>query len=121
MMKLAWIGALGLFLLVSSIASAQDTATPAPVPPPKPAEDWLPPLLEERRDTQGRRCELQALASSGELRYLACGEAGVWVVKLLPGLAPEVIEQRPTPGLASGFFLRDGTLWVETTSVQATR
>ncbi|HKP64099.1 MAG TPA: hypothetical protein VJV78_45500 [Polyangiales bacterium] len=119
----------------SLVAGAQEAApagpapTPAPVsapapalPPAKPAaESWLPDLIKQRRDTQGRSCELQAIASSAELRYLACGEAGVWVVKLLPGRAPEVIEQRPTPGRASGFFVRDGTLWVETTSVQAAR
>jgi hypothetical protein len=120
MTKPAWIGALGLFLVGSASAGAQE-APPAAAPVAKAPESWLPGLIEQRRDTQGRSCELQSLASSGELRYLACGEAGVWVVKLPPGRAPEVIEQRPTPGVASGFFLRDGTLWVETTSVQAAR
>jgi hypothetical protein len=78
-------------------------------------------LIGDRRDTQGRRCELRAIASSGNLRYLACGEAGVWTVRIIPGRIAELVEQRPTPGVASAFFLRDGTLWVETTSVQAER
>ncbi|HKU38672.1 MAG TPA: hypothetical protein VJR89_11010, partial [Polyangiales bacterium] len=126
MMRSAWIGALGL--LWTSAVRAQPAAQPAPAPAPaaaaapaKAAEAWLPGFVAERRDTQGRRCELQALVSSAELRYLACGEAGVWVVRITAGRAPEVIEQRATPGLASGFFVRDGTLWVETTSVQAAR
>jgi hypothetical protein len=59
---------------------------------------------------------------TGNLRYLACGDAGVWTVRITPGrLAAEVVDQRATTGIAGGFFVRDGNLWVETTTVTAER
>ncbi len=122
-MKNAWLGV--AVALLAGTATAQDTARTGTSPPTAAAgkldEPGLAALLENRRDPQGRRCELRAIARSDNLRYLACGEAGVWVVRLVPGRMAEVVEQRPTPGTASGFFMRDSVLWVETTTIQAER
>lgn len=123
MTKHAWMGV--VVLLCALPASSQDVsrtpANPAPAPS-KTEESQLSRLIADRRDPQGRRCELRAMVSSGNLRYLACGEAGVWTVRIGGGGAPaELIDQRATPGTAGGFFLREGTLWVETTTVSAER
>lgn len=121
MNKHAWMGVAAL--LLAGPASSQDTPTgsvASAAVQTKTEESQLARLVAEKRDPQGRRCELRATATSGNLRYLACGEAGVWTVQVTPRRA-EVIDQRTTPGIAGGFFLRDGTLWVETTSVSAER
>jgi hypothetical protein len=123
MTKHAWMGV--AVLLCAVPASSQDVSRTAANPaaaPSKTEESQLSRMIADRRDPQGRRCELRAMVSSGNLRYLACGEAGVWTVRIAAGhAAAEVIDQRATPGTAGGFFLRDGTLWVETTTVSAER
>src|SRR4051812_23595467 len=119
MIKQAWMGV--AVLLVAGPASSQDAGR-STASPSKTEESQLARLVADKRDPQGRRCELRAMVSSGNLRYLACGEAGVWTVRLTPGhAAAELIDQRATPGSAGGFFVRDGNLWVETTTVSAER
>lgn len=119
MIRHAWIGV--MVLVVAAPASSQEGLRP-PSTSTRTEESQLARMLSDRRDAQGRRCELHALVSTGNLRYLACGEAGVWTVRITPGRATaEVVDQRATPGSASGFFVRDGNLWVETTSVSAER
>src|SRR4051794_30502501 len=109
MIKQAWMGV--AVLLVAGPASSQDAGRSA-ASPSKTEESQLA-LVADKRDPQGRRCELRAMVSSGNLRYLACGEAGVWTVRLTPGhAAAELIDQRATAGSAGGFFVRDGNLWV---------
>lgn len=119
MIRHAWIGV--LVLVVAVPARSQDVPRPA-TPPTRTEESQLARLIADRRDPQGRRCELRAVVSTGNLRYLACGDAGVWTVRITPGRpAAEVVDQRATTGIASGFFVRDGNLWVETTTVTAER
>jgi hypothetical protein len=122
--------AFALSLLASS-GWAQSTPAPATVPSESVAEDAassaprLEPaverLLSDRRDPYGRRCQLRAFVSSGALRHLACGEAGVWTVRLAANGAVQLVEQRATEGAANGFFVREGSLWVETLNVRAER
>jgi hypothetical protein len=121
MIKHAWMGV--AVLLVAGPASSQEQARSPSNPGAltKTEDAQLGKLIADRRDPQGRRCELRAMVSSGNLRYLACGEAGVWTVRVTPGRAAELIDQRATAGLAGSFFLRDGTLWVETATVSADR
>ncbi|HET6334372.1 MAG TPA: hypothetical protein VFG30_14210 [Polyangiales bacterium] len=119
MIKQAWMGV--AVLLVAVPASSQEGARPVATPS-KPEESQLARMIADKRDPQGRRCELRAIVTSGNLRYLACGEAGVWTARVTPGrAAAELVDQRATPGNAGGFFVRDGNLWVETTTVSAER
>jgi hypothetical protein len=118
--------------LVASIASAQTVPEPS-AQPSAPAPTAAPVVaqpagmdpelsaLSEQRDALGRRCDLKAAFASGELRYVACGGAGVWIVRVRPGMPPVTLERRELDGDVIGFFVHNGHLWVQTASVQARR
>ena len=71
------------------------------------------------RDVLGRACAVREIATQGALRYVACGDAGVWIVRAGEGGTHELIGVQDLRGSADGFFARDGELWVEVTSRSA--
>jgi len=58
------------------------------------------------------------VAGDGPLRFLACGAAGLWIVRL-SGDEAALIETRDLGGRVGPFFQANGRLWVEVTSVRA--
>jgi hypothetical protein len=90
-----------------------------PSAPPAAAEPDLAGLLGDQRDALGRRCDFKAAYPAGDLRYVACGDAGVWIVRARANAAPLVLERRDMDGQALGFFVQDGHVWVKVASVQA--
>lgn len=118
--------------IIGSVASAQTAPAPAaqsdapaavptaPGPQGSGAEPALAALAEQR-DALGRRCDFKAAFASGDLRYVACGDAGVWIVRVPPDGPPVTLERRELDGAVTGFFVQDGHLWVQTASVQARR
>jgi hypothetical protein len=115
------------FSLLAANGFAQDTpATSAPLDAPRAlsasaAEPGLKVFLTHRTDALGRRCTLQGVASSGALRFVACGAAGLWVCRLFPDGTATLLAEQDVGGSASGFFVQDGRLWVEVSSVRAQR
>jgi hypothetical protein len=76
-------------------------------------------FVAQHTDAVGRRCALHASASSGTLRYLACGAAGLWVCRVFPDGTGNLLAANDVGGSANGFFVQDGRLWLEITSVRA--
>jgi hypothetical protein len=113
-----------LFGLLSLRASAQEVAATAATPAepalaPTASEAGVRAIVSSQSDTLGRRCELHGVASGGALRFLACGVAGLWVIRVHPDGSANLLAQRDLGGSTSGFFVRDGKLWVEITSRSA--
>lgn len=112
--------------LVLSFSSLTDAVTHAQASPeysdPPQLTDEREPsvmtLLGTRKDTFGHTCSVQAVAASGELRFIACGEAGLWVVRVAAGSVTELVTQQLFDGSATGFAQRDGKLWLQITSVR---
>ncbi|HET8934213.1 MAG TPA: hypothetical protein VFN67_12260 [Polyangiales bacterium] len=122
------------------VAPAPPPATPAPasktdpareVPEteatPKPAassgsahheEPALTRLLSRQRDALGRSCELQQVASKGPLRFLACGAAGMWIVRVI-GDNAIALDMQDLGGRVGPFFEANGHLWVQVSSIRA--
>jgi hypothetical protein len=103
-------------------AAAQPPAAPPAAPAaaqPATDEPDLSALLADHRDALGRRCDFKAAYPAGDLRYVACGDAGVWIVRISARAAPLVLERRDLDGQALGFFVQDGHVWVKVASVQA--
>jgi hypothetical protein len=75
-------------------------------------------LVARQHDAFGRSCELQHVAGDGPLRFLACGNAGLWIVRIEGGEAA-IVETRDMGGRVGPFFQANGRLWVEVTSVRA--
>jgi hypothetical protein len=59
------------------------------------------------------------IASQGSLRYVACGEAGVWIVRVEPDGGHTLVAVQDLRGEVDGFFAREGELWAEVTSRSA--
>lgn len=76
-------------------------------------------LLAERRDAFGHHCTVQALATSGDLRFVACGEAGLWIVRVASDRSAQVVTQQLFEGPVTAFAYRDGRLWFQVVSVRA--
>jgi hypothetical protein len=113
-----------LFGLLSLQASAQDVAAPAaasaePAVEQGTSEAGVRAILSSQSDAVGRRCEPHGVASSGTLRFLACGAAGLWVIRVHPDGSANLLAQRDVGGSTSGLFVRDGKLWIEITSRSA--
>jgi hypothetical protein len=75
-------------------------------------------FVARQHDAFGRSCELQHVAGDGPLRFLACGNAGLWIVRIDRGEAA-IVETRDMGGRVGPFFQANGRLWVEVTSVRA--
>jgi hypothetical protein len=113
-----------VFGMLSVRASAQQSAAPAAQPTepalePTASEAGVRGIVASQSDALGRRCELRGVASSGTLRFLACGAAGLWVTRVHPDGSANLLAERDLGGSTTGFFLRDGKLWVEITSRNA--
>src|SRR5262245_21693296 len=126
--------ALGL-ALVSSIAASVVHAQTAPAPEPQgpsaaaPASSapaaqgdaQIAALVASQRDALGRECELKDVLAAGSLRYLACGAAGVWGVRVQAGMGEATLDRREVEGEAVGFFVQEGYLWTRISTVHARR
>src|ERR1044071_416239 len=66
---------------VSQPPASEAATAPAPQPATDAAAATAMRTLLEQRDLQGRRCDLKASVAIGQLWYLACGDAGVWIVR----------------------------------------
>jgi hypothetical protein len=82
------------------------------------AEPLLTRWLAQQHDAKDRSCELQQMARNAELRYLACGPAGVWIVKLV-GEELTLVDTQDLGGRVAEFFQANGRLWAEVSSVRA--
>lgn len=100
----------------SSAAGPQPSASPQAEPEPA-----IVRFLAQQRDALGRRCQLHHTAQSGTLTFLACGTAGVWVVRLGSdsGETPVLVSQQDLGGTARRFFRAEDRLWVEINTVRA--
>lgn len=130
-MTKGWVSKRALLVLAcwlgcpSAFVSAQPTAaTPAEetlvLRPPSAADDAA--LLRElvtHADNFGRSCQPLAVAARARLRWVACGPAGVWVVRVSDDGVPSVIATQELGGSASGFFVRNARLWVELNTQRA--
>ena len=88
--------------------------------PPSAADDAA--LLRElvtHADNLGRSCQPLSIAARARLRWVACGPAGVWVVRVSDDGVPSVIATQELGGSASSFFVRNGRLWVELNTQRA--
>ena len=83
------------------------------------ADPALSALLAGRQDALGRRCELLGDITSAQSRYLACGNAGVWVVHKAADGRLSLVGQQDLQGSVTGLFVRDGQLWAQVASLQA--
>ena len=112
-----------------TLAPAAEPAPTAPTAPTAPPASGgasavdntaaLQTFLAGTRDALGRGCTLHELATQGPLRYAACGDAGVWIVRFDPGTGYALIARQDLHGDVDGFFARDGELWAQVTSRSA--
>ncbi|MEY4577718.1 MAG: hypothetical protein RL701_2421 [Pseudomonadota bacterium] len=83
------------------------------------SEPALAALLAERRDALGRACSVQGVAASGELRFLACGAAGLWIVRLDAKGEAQLLTQQLFEGFVTRIFIqRDGKIALEITNTR---
>lgn len=75
-------------------------------------------LLSQQRDALGRRCELHNVWSRGALRLIACGPAGMWVLRSEADHA-SLLDIQDLGGDVSDFFSANGRLWVVVNSSHA--
>jgi hypothetical protein len=106
------------------VAAPESTPPSPPVaeaaaPAPPALEPALSAWLQSERDTLGRACERLAVVSSGEQRYLACGAAGLWVVRVAGKSRPKLIGRHDLQGSVTGLFVREGKLWAEVSTTEA--
>lgn len=76
----------------------------------------LQSFLLGSRDVLGRACSVHEIATQAALRYVACGEAGVWIVRVGTDGTHQLISVQDLRGDVRGFFARDGELWAEVTT-----
>ncbi|MGD8861359.1 MAG: hypothetical protein PVI30_15225 [Myxococcales bacterium] len=81
--------------------------------------ETLAAFVASHRDALGRSCEQRQVVHHGGLRYIACGMAGLWIVRLQPDGRYQLVEARDMGGSADGFFADDGHLWVRVTRLEA--
>jgi hypothetical protein len=105
--------------LISSAALAQVPAGPKASPPPEARPVALDNWLPDQRDPAGRRCERHAALEVGERIVLACGAAGLWVVKKNPEGGFTLLEVDDLGGNVVGLFERDGRIWAEIARLEA--
>lgn len=125
----AFARAVAIVVCLDTAAFAQvEVGEPVAPPAQSPAQTRQTPaateldlatVLGEQRDAFGRRCEVQAVYTHGDLRFVACGDAGVWVVRVHESAPPLTLERREVDGHARGFFVQGGALWVQITSMHA--
>lgn len=134
-----WAAVAAACLLATSLTQAQPAqpaqpaAGGAPSEPPAPTapasgggtaptgntgDHAIARLVARQHDPFGRSCQLQHVAGEGAMRYLACGAAGLWIVRL-SGDEATLVETRDLGGRVGPFFQANGRLWVEVTSVRA--
>lgn len=130
-----WAAVASACLLATCLAQAQP-AQPAAGAPSEPPAQTAPAagggtaptgntsdhaiarLVARQHDPFGRSCQLQHVAGEGAMRFLACGAAGLWIVRLA-GDEASLVETRDLGGRVGPFFQANGRLWVEVTSVRA--
>jgi hypothetical protein len=93
-------------------------AAGGPAPSGNNSDSTIARLVARQRDPFGRSCQLQHVAGDGPLRFLACGAAGLWIVRV-EGEDATIVETRDLGGRVGPFFQANGRLWVEVTSVRA--
>jgi len=113
----------------------ESSSAAAPAAAPEPTREGsataseterLGELVKARTDALGRACAVQAVYVIGDRRYLACGDAGIWVLSVTPGDATQgvnvaLLAQQDLGGFVRGFFMQGGYLWAEVSSVRAQR
>ena len=121
-----WVSTLSLLLARPGLAqpvkpaapAAAPSATPAPGAPaadPKRVETWL----AEQRDAYGRSCDRRAAISESTRAVLACGEAGLWVVRIDGEGKFILVGTQDMGGDVIGLFHRDGSIWAEVSKLEA--
>lgn len=109
---------LSLLLTAADALAQTPPAAEALVLQDSATEEPLAALLRSQTDALGRPCTMFGLARSGELRIIACGQAGLWIVRMV-GAQARVVELRDLGGSAVGLFSADNQLWVQVNSVRA--
>lgn len=75
-------------------------------------------FIASQRDESGRPCDVRGVWLDEPLYYVACGHAGVWVIRVAPA-GPRMVLQRFLGGFVTGLFSRAGQVWAEVTRVSA--
>lgn len=106
-----WLGVLLLgvdFLLATRPAAAQ-AAGPAPAGKEGEFASWL----ATQRDGAGRSCPKLATESVADRIVVACGAAGVWVIRRDAQHGYTLARTEDMGAPVVGFFVRDGAVWAE--------
>jgi hypothetical protein len=111
---------LGFGLVLSGVAAAQSPKVPEP-PSAPPAADGkrLETWLAGQRDPYGRPCDRRAAISEGTRTVLACGEAGLWIVRDEGGDKFVLVGTQDLGGDVIGLFQRDDSIWAEISKLEA--
>lgn len=98
--------------------AAQTPAAPEPsAKPAVPLHTWL----ADKRDALGRTCDLKELLARGDLRYIACGQAGLWIVRQAADASFALVSQHAQQGSVERVMERDGSIWAQVVTVRAVR
>ncbi len=96
-------------------AEGQSWRIEAPTPP-LPPPDRLPSGVSSWLERQAVPCDLGGWASAGDLYYLACGESGLWVIRVQENLAgakvPVLLYTRELGGKAIDIVEHRGQFWI---------
>ena len=108
-----------LLLLSAASVRAQPAPSDAPALQDAVREAPLDALLRAHTDALGRPCDFKQLASQGELRFAACGAAGLWTVRVRDNVEATLLSMQDLGGAVTGFFSAEGRVWVKISSERA--
>jgi len=129
---LAWTLSAGVALGAPPTAAPAPRATAAATAPPAAAAaplDSAPESSRERAqletflslqyDQLGRPCEKLAVQNVGERYAVACGSAGLWILRRDAAGGFVLLRSDDFGGPVVGLFLRDGNVWAELVRTEA--
>lgn len=103
--------------IVSAVTLVASRALAQAEPAPEPSE--LDTFLPTQRDALGRSCEKLAVESLGDRYAVACGKAGLWILRRDPARGLVLLRTDDLGGPVVGLFLRGDTVWAELVRTEA--
>jgi hypothetical protein len=105
--------------MFAGVAAAQPEKPPEPSVTPPAEARRLDVWLGEQRDPFGRSCDRRATIGDGTRTILACGEAGLWVVRDEGEGKFVLVATQDLGGDVIGLFHRDDSIWAEISRLEA--